>query len=134
MQEPLLEPGKPSHNLEPFWLCLVWHLKDKKQKQIILNVIGQAIIIPPLVTIQMQMALVCEAWKIPYINLANIMNPDDITKKIEEVKPKIILCSIENVTDEAIQRRLQKLDVVYVAVDECQVIFFLISNHWTLIT
>ena len=67
------------------------------------------------------MAGVCERWKIPYINLADIRDPDEIPLKVATVKPKIILCSIENVCDEAVQRRLQKLDVAYVAVDECQV-------------
>ena len=88
-----------------------------------MHLTGQALIIPPLVTIQMQMALVCENWKIPYINLADIRKPDDITQQIEEVQPKIILCSIENISDEAIQRKLQRLNVAYVAVDECQVCY-----------
>ena len=67
------------------------------------------------------MARVCELWAIPFINLADIRHPEEITQKVAEVKPKIILCSIQNVSDEAIQRRLQKLNVAYVAVDECQV-------------
>ena len=86
-----------------------------------MSLLGQAIIIPPLQTIQLQMSLVCKKWGIPYINLADARNPDEITKMIEELNPKVILCSIEDVSDEAIQRRLQRLDVAYVAVDECQV-------------
>jgi hypothetical protein len=82
---------------------------------------GQAIIIPPLQTIQMQMSLVCQEWGIPYINLADIKNPDEISQKIEELEPKIILCSIEDISEESIQKNLQKLDVGYLAVDESQV-------------
>ena len=83
--------------------------------------LGQAIIIPPLQTIQMQMSLVCKKWGISHLNLADMKNLDEISNKIDELNPKIILCSIEDVSDEATQRRLQKLDVAYVAVDECQV-------------
>ena len=68
------------------------------------------------------MAEVCKSWRIPFINLADIKNPDDITKLISEVNPKIIICSIEDVSDPAIQKRLQKLKVAYVAVDEAQVV------------
>ena len=69
----------------------------------------------------MQMSQVCEKWGIPHLNLADTRNPEEIDRKIEELKPKVILCSIEDVSEEATQRRLQKLDVSYVAVDECQV-------------
>ena len=69
----------------------------------------------------MQMAGICEKWKIPFINLSDITHPEEIPQKIESLKPKIILCSIENIVDEAVQKSLQKLKVSYVAVDECQV-------------
>ena len=58
---------------------------------------------------------------IPYINLADTKNPDKISKKIEELEPKIILWSIEDISEESIQKNLQKLDIVYVAEDESQV-------------
>ena len=67
------------------------------------------------------MAEVCKSWQIPYLNLADINHPEEITRKITEVNPKIILCSIENLSDPAIQKRLQKLKVAYVSVDESQV-------------
>ena len=38
-------------------------------------------------------------------------------------KPKVILCSIENINDPDIQRNIQDLEVEYVAVDEAQVKF-----------
>ena len=71
----------------------------------------------------MQMAEVCRLWRIPYINLADIKHPDEISKQLISVNPKIVLCSIEDVSDPAIQKRLQKLNVGYVAVDEAQVLY-----------
>ena len=67
------------------------------------------------------MSLVCERWGIPYLNLVDTRSPGEIKQKIEELEPKIILCSIEDVSEEATQKILQTLDVAYVAVDECQV-------------
>ena len=92
--------------------------KTLPQLGTILAMDDQAIVIPPLVTNQMQMANICEAWKIPYINLADNQNLERLSG---EQKPKIILASIEDVADAATQRKLINLDVAYVAVDECQV-------------
>ena len=47
------------------------------------------------------------------------------------VKPKVILCSIENVNDPDIQRKIQDLEVEYVAVDEAQVKAAMLSNDKT---
>ena len=82
---------------------------------------GQAIVIPPLQTIQMQMATICQSWEIPYLNISDITNPAEIAAKLEETDPKIILCSIEDISDPRIQSQLQSLNVSYVALDECQV-------------
>ena len=78
-------------------------------------------VIPPLQTIQMQMAGICEGWGIPYLNLSDITSPAEISVKLAEIDPKIILCSIEAISDHAIQTELQSLDVSYIAIDECQV-------------
>ena len=77
--------------------------------------------IPPLQTIQIQMEKICSAWKIPYLNLSDVANPDDIPDKLNELKPKIILSSIEDINKEEVQSKLQLLDISYVAIDECQV-------------
>ena len=82
---------------------------------------GQAIVISPLLTIQMQMKNVCEGCQIPYLDLSSIAGPSEIAAKLEELDPKIILCSIEDISDNSIQAQLQYLDVSYIAVDECQV-------------
>ena len=44
--------------------------------------------------------------------MINIRHPDEITLKVATVNPKIILYSVENVSDEAIQRRLQELSMI----------------------
>ena len=70
---------------------------------------GQAIVIPPLQTIQMQMATICQSWEIPYLNISDITNPAEIAAKLEETDPKIILCSIEDISDPRIQSHLTKI-------------------------
>ena len=85
-------------------------------------ILGKAIVIPPLQTIQIQMEKICQSWQIPFLNLSDIARPEEIPEKMEELNPKIILCSIEDISNEQIQSKLQLLDVSYVAIDECQVI------------
>ena len=80
-----------------------------------------AIVIPPLQTIQIQMENICSAWNIPFLNLSDVSNPDDIPDKLTELKPKILLSSIEDMNKEDVQAKLLMLDIAYVAIDECQV-------------
>ena len=87
--------------------------------------------IPPLITIQMQMASLCEAWDIPYLNLSDIPNKSDVESKIEAGDPKIILSSIEDISNPLIQSQLQTLDVSYVAIDEAQVQVLLVTFSGT---
>ena len=70
----------------------------------------------------MQMASICENWKIPYLNISGCKNPAEISSKLLEVEPKIILTSIEDISNFAVQTQLQSLTVSYIAIDECQVI------------
>ena len=77
---------------------------------------GVALVVPPLVTIQQQMAKVCEAWKIPYINLSSHNANQNITE------PRVILASIEDLANVTLQKYLLSVkNIAYVAVDECQV-------------
>ena len=69
------------------------------------------------------MAGICEDWDIPYLNLSEITKPVEIAAKLEEKDPKIILSSIEDISNCAVQDQLQSLKVSYIAVDECQVCF-----------
>ena len=82
--------------------------------------------IPPLITIQMQMAKICENWDIPYLDLSDIHNPSEIQPKMEELDPKIILTSIEDISNPLIQSQLQTADVSYVTIDEAQVDLWLV--------
>ena len=66
------------------------------------------------------MSKVCSDWKIPCLNVSDI-RPDELPLKLEEIKPKIILCSIEDLNNEDIQDKLQLLNIAYVSIDECQV-------------
>ena len=88
---------------------------------------GQAIIIPPLQTIQIQMATTCQEWGIPYLNLSEVQDPAEIPEKLAQINPRVILSSIESISDPNVQRFLQSLEVAYIAVDECQVCF--VTDH-----
>ena len=68
------------------------------------------------------METVCTAWKIPCINISSLANPSDIPEKIAQLKPKILLASIEDIYREEIQDNMHMLDISYVAIDECQVV------------
>ena len=84
---------------------------------------GLALVVPPLVTIQQQMANICEAWKIPYINLSSHTFPTThINANQNTSQPKVILASIEDLANVSLQKYLLTLkNIAYVAVDECQV-------------
>ena len=68
------------------------------------------------------MASICKAWDIPYLNLSDIHNPSEIQTKMMELDPKILLTSIEDISNPAIQSELQALDIHYIAIDEAQVL------------
>ena len=40
---------------------------------------------------------------------------------LTELKPKVLLSSIEDMNKEDVQAKLHMLDIAYVAIDECQV-------------
>ena len=80
-----------------------------------------ALVIPPLQTIQIQMEKICSEWNISCLNISNILSPDEIPVKIDELSPKVILASIEDLDKEDVQAALQMVNMAYVAIDECQV-------------
>ena len=77
--------------------------------------------IPPLVTVQIQMASDCDSWDIPYLNLSDIRHPAEIQAKLADLDPKIILASIEDISNPSVQSELQSLTIRYIALDEAQV-------------
>ena len=82
---------------------------------------GAALVIPPLQTIQLQMVNICSEWHIPFLNLSECSNPEEIVTKIAATRPKIILCSIEDISRVEVQSSLQLVPIKYIAIDECQV-------------
>ena len=107
-------------------VCSTWNLSrwDLPVKAIGFFTRGEyslAIVIPPLKTIQVQLAKICSLWKIPFIDLDDIENPHNIGQKILDLNPKIIISSIEDIGNEVVQSELQTIDVRYIAMDECQV-------------
>ena len=84
--------------------------------------------IPPLITIQVQMEEICKSWDIPYLNLSGIP-PQEIEARINTGDPKILLASIEDISNPAIQSQLQSVDVSYVALDEAQVRSFELESE-----
>ena len=71
------------------------------------------------------MEKICIDWKIPFLNLSGVPNPEDIPEMLSQLNPKIILSSIEDISQEEVQSQLQLLDIIYVAIDECQVSYIL---------
>ena len=82
--------------------------------------------IPPLVTIEHQMCLVCEAWGIKYLNLS-ALDESSICDQITETKPRIIISSIEKISDQSVQKQLFNVSLEYISLDEAQVNFLAIS-------
>ena len=68
------------------------------------------------------MASICEEWDIPYLNLSEVRNHGDITTKLQELEPKVIIASIEDMANSSIQSQIQTLKISYIALDECQVL------------
>ena len=73
------------------------------------------------------MATTCQEWGIPYLNLSEVQDPAEIPEKLAQINPRVILSSIESISDPNVQRFLQSLEVAYIAVDECQVCF--VTDH-----
>ena len=80
--------------------------------------------IPPLLSIEHQMESICEEWKIPYCNISTI-EPKEIMPSLKTNDVKILLASIECISDVTVQKAIQDLKVNYIAVDECQVTSFM---------
>ena len=92
---------------------------------------GVGIVIPPLISIEYQMEQVCQSWKIPYLNISGIP-ATEIMSSLKSASAKIMIASIESISDVAVQKAIQNLSVNYVAVDECQVSNCLVIVQWWL--
>ena len=77
-------------------------------------------VIPPLQTIETQMCQVCDKWGIKYLNISSI-NESLIKETLSADKPKIVLSSIEKISNPQVQKQLSNLELVYISVNEAQV-------------
>ena len=82
---------------------------------------GTALVIPPLLTIEKQMCDICREWKIVFVNLSSFSDPYEIQMELEVKKPRIIIASVEKISDVKIQKGLMNVGLDYVALDEAQV-------------
>ena len=80
---------------------------------------GTALVIPPLITIETQMMEVCQMWGISCLNLSSFS--EDLDAVIQTNGPRIIISSVEKISDSKIQKSLLNLKLDYVAFDEAQV-------------
>ena len=64
---------------------------------------------------------VCEQWNIAYLNLSSLSDPKDIEVEIDVKKPRIIIASIEKISDALVQKALMNVKFEYISVDEAQV-------------
>ena len=66
------------------------------------------------------MCQVCENWGINYLNLSSI-DEAEIGEKVLTMKPKILITSIEKISNLNVQKQLSNLKLEYISVDEAQV-------------
>ena len=83
--------------------------------------LGTALVIPPLQTIEQQMIRICGEWGIECLNLSAVPQ-DEIGEQITTLKPKILISSIEKISDPGVQKQLLNIKCSYIAIDEAQVI------------
>ena len=66
------------------------------------------------------MEKICEKWKVPFCNISGLPAVEIIPSLISS-QAKVVLCSIETISDLKVQKAILNLKVNYIAVDECQV-------------
>ena len=66
------------------------------------------------------MSSVCEKWGINFLNISTIDIPK-IGVVLDEIKPRIIISSVERKSNVEVQKQLGKISLAYVALDEAQV-------------
>ena len=89
---------------------------------------GLALVIPPLISIEAQLEDQCKAWNIPFLNLSSV-SIEDIKSKVVSSGARIVIASIEKISDVLVQKAIRDINVNYISVDECQVMDS--ENGWT---
>ena len=76
--------------------------------------------IPPLLAIEYQMETICKKWMVPFCNISGLSAAEIIPSLISS-QAKVVLSSIETISDLNVQKAILNLKVNYIAIDECQV-------------
>ena len=79
-----------------------------------------AIVILPLVTLEEQVEQEMTKLGLRYVNLTSTPL-ESLADKINETVPQVILGNVESLTSPEIQRKISRLKISYIAVDEVQV-------------
>ena len=66
------------------------------------------------------MGHICEQWGIRFLNIS-MMDVEDIAEQIKSVNPRILIASVEKISDSRFQKQIGGLDLKYIAFDEAQV-------------
>ena len=80
-----------------------------------------ALVVPALVVIETQMESAMDSTGTRYLNLGKI-EASKISEKIASYKPDILICAIETLARLEVQQALLSTKLVYIALDEAQVI------------
>ena len=65
------------------------------------------------------MGHICEQWGISYLNIS-VIDVVEIAAQIKSVNPRILIASVEKISDSSVRKQLGGLDLKYIAVDEAQ--------------
>ena len=74
---------------------------------------GLALVIPPLISIEAQLEDQCKAWNIPFLNLSSV-SIEDIKSKFVSSGARIVIASIEKISDVLVQKAIRDVNVNYI--------------------
>ena len=81
---------------------------------------GKAVVIVPLVALEDQFGDAMERLGIRYLSLTSTY-VETLEGQIQELQPLVLLTNVESLNDSGIQRKISKLKLSYIAIDEAQV-------------
>ena len=77
----------------------------------------------PLVALEDQFGGEMKRLGIRYLSLTSTP-VETLEEQIEELQPLVLLSNVESLSDSDIQRKISKLKLSYIAIDEAQVFYF----------
>ena len=81
---------------------------------------GPAMIILPLVALEDQFGAEMEKLGIRFLSLTNTP-VENMEEQILDQNPRVLLTNVESLNNSAVQRKISKLKLSYIAIDEAQV-------------